>query len=384
MGRAMRILHTSDWHLGRQFSGQSLYDDHAAILDQVYAALVTHSPDVLIIAGDIFDRALPPASAVGQFNDFIKRVASTTSAAIVMIAGNHDSGNGIDSMALMTDESRVLIRGPLMADERPLVLKDEHGVVAFSALPFGYEFAARECFNRLDIDSPADVIQAQVSAAKANVPDGARWVIVAHAFVSGANPSDSERNLGRTVGGIETVPANAFAGANYVALGHLHRPQFVGEEHIRYSGSPLAFGFDESDTDKSMSLIDLSGDGAIDVIEIPFMPIRRVRTLRGKLSDLIAAGETSDDFIKVVLTDEGRLIDPMKKIRDLYPNACALSYERDETTNEVTLSDGVKASLSKPIEVIGEFLTHVRGSPQSDAEANIIDRSLAQLTQLEG
>ena len=379
----MRILHTSDWHLGRQFHGQSLEDDHAAILDQVYAALVTHTPDVLIIAGDIFDRASPPASAVRQFNDFIKRVASNTTAAIVMIAGNHDSGDRIDSMAIMTDESRALIRGPLIADERPLLLEDDHGVVAFSALPFGYEFAARECFDRLDIDSPADVIRAQVNAAKANVPVGARWVIVAHAFVAGANPSDSERNLGRTVGGIETVPPTAFDTAHYVALGHLHRPQIVGQEHIRYSGSPLAFGFDESDVEKSMSLINLAGDGAIDVSEIPFVPIRRVRTLRGKLSDLIAAGEASDDFIKVVLTDEGRLIDPMKKVRDLYPNASALSYERDETSHEVKQIDVVEAALTKPGDVIAEFLTHVRGSPQSDVETVIIDGSLAHLTQTE-
>jgi len=143
----MRILHTSDWHLGRQFHGQSLEDDHAVILEQVFAALIENVPDVLIIAGDIFDRASPPASAVRQFNDFIKRVASETNAAIVMIAGNHDSGDRIDSMAIMTDPNRALIRGPLIADEQPLILEDEHGSVAFSALPFGYEFAARECFD---------------------------------------------------------------------------------------------------------------------------------------------------------------------------------------------------------------------------------------------
>lgn len=380
----MRILHTSDWHLGRQFHGQSLEDDHRAILDQVYTALIAHSPNVLIIAGDIYDRASPPASAVRQFNDFIKRVASNTTAAIVMIAGNHDSGDRIESMAIMTDANRALIRGPLVADEQPLLLEDEHGVVAFSALPFGYEFAARECFDCIDIDSPADVIKAQVSAAKVNVPDDARWVIVAHAFVAGASPSESERNLGRAVGGIETVPATAFDGANYVALGHLHRPQIVGQEHIRYSGSPLAFGFDESDVEKTMSLVDMSDDGAVTVTELPFAPIRRVRTLRGKLSDLIASGETSEDFIKIILTDEGRLIDPMKQVRGLYPNASALSYERDETIHDVAHSDVVKAALNKPVDVIAEFLTHVRGDSQNEAETAIIDRSLARLTETEG
>lgn len=379
----MKILHTSDWHLGRQFHGQSLEDDHAVILEQIFAALIENVPNVLIIAGDIFDRASPPASAVRQFNDFIKRVASETKTAIVMIAGNHDSGDRIDSMAIMTDPNRALIRGPLIADEKPLILEDEHGTVAFSALPFGYEFAARECFESDDINAPADVIRAQISAAKQHLPKGARWVVVAHAFVSGASPSDSERNLGRTVGGIETVPSDVFDGAHYVALGHLHRPQTVSAEHIRYSGSPLAFGFDESDRQKSMSLIDLAADGSINVKELDFIPIRKVRTLRGKLEDLLASGKASSDFIKIVLADDGRLIDPMKQIQALYVNASALSYERDEANKTVSAPKQVTARLTNPAQVISEFLMQVRGEDQTEDEAKIIEAQLKALSDME-
>ncbi len=379
----MRFLHTSDWHLGRQFYGQSLEADHDAILEQVFEALVAHKADALIIAGDIYDRASPPATAVRQFNNFIQRVASKTEAAIVLIAGNHDSGDRIGSMGLVADSNRALIRGPLMANERPLLLEDEHGVVAFSALPFGYEYAARECFEVTDIETPADVIKAQINAAKINVSDGARWVVTAHAWVSGASPSESERSLGRTVGGIETVSASVFEGADYVALGHLHRPQNIEADHIRYSGSPLAFGFDESDAKKSMSLIDMDASGDITMTEIPFTPIRQVRILRGKLSDLLASGEPSDDFVKVILTDENRLIDPMKQIRGLYPNASALSYERDETPHNVKTTNVVTSSLTQPTEVINEFLTHVRGSAKTEQEAAIIDASLAKLSEAE-
>ena len=379
----MRILHTSDWHLGRQFYGQSLETDHAVILDQVHAALNEHKPDALIIAGDIFDRASPPATAERQFNDFIKRVAHETEAAIIMIAGNHDSGDRIDARAIMADPKRALIRGPLLADEMPLILEDDHGPVAFSALPFGYEYAARECFGSDDIKDPADVIRAQLDAARQHVPETARWVVVAHAFVAGASPSDSERNLGRTVGGIETVPSDAFDGANYVALGHLHRPQIVGEAHIRYSGSPLAFGFDESDRQKSMSLIDLAGDGSVEVTEIDFTPIRRVRTLRGKLEDLIAAGEASEDFIKIILTDKDRLIDPIKKIRDIYPNTSALTYERDENIPAQVGATQLTASLSNPTEVIAEFISQVRDESQTDGETQLIEARLAILAQEE-
>jgi len=168
-----------------------------------------------------------------------------------------------------------------------------------------------------------------------------------------------------------------------VALGHLHRPQIVGQDHIRYSGSPLAFGFDEFDNAKSMSLIDLEKDGSVELGELPFTPMRKVRTLRGKLSDLVASGVPSEDFVKVVLTDEGRLIDPMKQISQLYPNASELTYERDETSLDASTADVVKAALTNPADVIAKFLTRVRGSPQSKDESEIIEASLKTLTEAE-
>ena len=375
----MRILHTSDWHLGRQFHGQSMEEDHAVILDQVFKALIEHKPDVLIIAGDIFDRASPPCRAVSQFNEFVRRVALNTATAIVLIAGNHDSGDRIDAMSLMADTGRALIRGPLVADEKPLILDDEFGPVAFSALPFGFEYEARECFGRDDISCPADVMREQVASAKANVPDNARWVIVAHAFVVGASPSDSERKLARVVGGIETVPSEVFDGAHYVALGHLHRPQIAGSKHIRYSGSPLAFGFDEHDHDKSMTLVDIDGSGDCTVSELALVPKRRVRVLRGKLEELLASGKPSEDFIKIVLTNESRLIDPMKQIRSLYPNASALIYERQEKEQKAGDIELVTTALTRPEDVISSFLTHVRGDPQNDEERALVKQELTHL-----
>ncbi len=200
----MKILHTADWHLGRQFEGSSLEQDHGAILDQVFQGITEHAPDVLIIAGDVFDRAAPPETAVRQFNGFLTRVVSETDTAIVIIAGNHDSGDRIGAIATLSDGRRSLVRGPLTANEPPLVLYDEHGPVAISALPFGYEFAARECFADSEIKCPENVIRAQLAAARRHVPDGARWVVVAHAFISGGNVSGCERPLSRLVGGIES------------------------------------------------------------------------------------------------------------------------------------------------------------------------------------
>ena len=378
----MRFLHTADWHLGRHFEGRSLEPDHAAILEQVLAAVVTHEPDALIVAGDIFDRTTPPESAVRQLNDFIRRLTSQTDAAIVLIAGNHDSGDRIGAMATLADPRRALVRGPLMADEPPLLLEDAHGSVAISALPFGYEFAARECFASADIRQPADVLRAEIAAARRHVPAGARWVVTAHGFADGASTSDAERPLSRVVGGIETIPADVFDGANYVALGHLHRPQIIGSERIRYAGAPLAFGFDEEGNEKSFAIIDMDGQGAITTTLLPFAPIRHVRTLRGSLDDIIATGKghASDDFIKVILTDAERRIDPIKRIREHYPNACSLSYERDATALETKSARPSASALADPAEVVAEFLAFSLGRPPSEAETHIIAAELAAMS----
>jgi DNA repair protein SbcD/Mre11 len=373
----MKILHTSDLHLGRQFNGIPLDDDHASILDQVARTVVEHSIDALIIAGDIFDRPSPPAPTVRQFNGFIEKIAKNTEAALIMIAGNHDSGDRIASMSMMSDKARAHIRGDVMANEKPLILRDEHGTVAFSALPFSQEYAARECFDDESIKTPEDVISAQVSAARANVPDGTRWVVVAHAFVSGAKHSESERSLTR-VGGIETVRPEVFGGAHYVALGHLHRPQKVGVDHIRYSGSPLAFGFDEADAKKSMCLIELDGAGIAQIEMIPFTPLRGVRVLRGKHAELLL-GETSTDFVKAVLTDDASVIDGMKRLREIFPNACELIYERNEKSKELKPLYSGLTSAAKPADVIDDFLQTVGIDAVEDVKQAIINNVLQDI-----
>lgn len=375
----MRVLHTADLHLGRQFNGIPLDDDHAAVLNQIVRAVCDHQADALVIAGDIFDRAAPPASAYRQFNSFLSRVKSETDAAVVMIAGNHDSGDRIAAMSIMTDTRRALICGAVSADPTPLVLNDVHGPVAFSGLPFAYEYAARECFADEAMQTPEDVLAAQVAAARRNVPEAARWVVVAHAFVSGAQESDSERPLTR-VGGIETVRAAIFDGVHYVALGHLHRPQSVGAHHMRYSGSPLAFGFDEADSAKSMSLVEIDAAGEVTVEPIPFEPVRGVRILRGKHAELLLA-KPSDDFVKAVLTDAAPVIDGMKRLRAVFPNACDLTYERDERAPEIKSFDGRMARVADPIDVIGDFLEVVRGGRLSDEEHKVVASALQEMRQ---
>ncbi|NJL08619.1 MAG: exonuclease SbcCD subunit D [Methylacidiphilales bacterium] len=377
----MRFLHTADLHLGRQFGGLPLETDHQAVLDQIVAALQQHRVDALIIAGDVFDRAAPPASAVRQFGRFLARVANDTAAAVVLIAGNHDSGDRIGMMAALLDPRRALIRGPLVADEVPLVLRDSHGEVAISALPFAYEYAACECFGDHTIATPEDVLRAQVTAARRRIPPGARWVIVAHAFVAGGEGSNAERPLAR-VGGIETVSLDTFAGAHYVALGHLHRPQATGSDHIRYAGAPLALGFDEVGQVKSMTLVDLDAVGAADVCLIPFAPARGVRVLRGTLAELLHAAPAAD-FVRAVLTDPAPLIDPMKRLREVFPNACELAYARDQRAPEIKSVPLIPARLGDPVEMIDDFLDQMRGERLSAEERAQVKAALEVLCRTE-
>lgn len=374
----MRILHTADLHLGRQFMGLSLDADFDAILDQIVAAILSEQIDVLLISGDVFDRASPPNSAIRQVNRFLRRVIDDTQAAVVMISGNHDSGDRIEAMSIFSTPSRVLVRGIADAHEPPLILHDAHGAVAFSALPFSYEYAAREAFGTEAISTPADVITAQIAAARPHVPAGARWVVLAHAFVAGGAVGDTERALTR-VGGIETVPAQVFDGADYVALGHLHKPQQVGAPHIRYSGAPLAFGFDEVGSEKSMTIIDLAENAPV-IRTLPFRPLRQVRRLTGALTDLLA-GPPSDDFIQIVLTDDTPQIDPMQRLRTPYPNVCHLSYARQTRAPE-TKSLGVAAAALTPLDMVSQFIALVDArDPNADELALLADQLHTLATQ---
>ena len=379
----MKILHTADWHLGRTLCQESLLDHQAALLDQVFEAVVRTQADVLVIAGDIFDRPNPKKDAVDLFDRFLGRVYQKTKAAIVAIAGNHDAPERIAFGAALQDPARVLIRGPLDRRPAPLTVHDDHGPVAFSALPFAEVYAAREAFGDAGICSPADVLKAQMGQARAAVPDGARWVVAAHAFVTGASPTESERPLA-LVGGIETVEGDLFAEPAYAALGHLHRPQRVGSDHIRYSGSSMGFGFDEADQEKSMTLVVLDGSGVAAMETLAFNPPRRLKVIEGTLAALIAEGRQApcEDYIKAVLTDEGALVDPMGQLRTVYPNV--LQLER-KTRPAARAANGraLPENVTDPAALVSAFLESVRGSAPSLAERALLDGHLAALEYAE-
>ncbi|MCP4318633.1 MAG: exonuclease SbcCD subunit D [Hyphomicrobiales bacterium] len=374
----MKVLHTADWHLGKTLRGVSLHEDQAHMLDQVFQTVVDEEVDVLIVAGDVYDKTSPSEAAMKLYGDFLERVHMETDAAIVVIAGNHDSGQRLGTASKLYDRKRILVRGPVIRDEYPLILEDNAGLVAISALPYGEIYAARRALEDEALASPEDVLRAQIAAARAHVPEDARWIIVAHAFVTNCQPTESERTL--TVGTVETVPSTIFDGAHYVALGHLHRPQSAGQDTIRYSGSPLAFGFDEAGSTKSMTVFDLDANGrVVDLKTVPFEPLRQVREVKGLLADLVAEAvkHPSDDYIRAILLDEGALIEPAAQLRPYYPNI--LQTLREKNRELVMNSAGrAQSKLDDPMSVIGEFLTYVRGDRATSQELEVMKTILDQ------
>jgi len=339
----MRFLHSADWHLGRVFHGVSLLEDQAHVLQQFVQLAAEARPDAILLAGDIYDRSVPPAEAVRLLDVVLTELVQGLRIPVVMIAGNHDGPDRLAFGARLLGGAGLTVRGLVDAQPQPIVLHDAWGPVAIHALPYAEPAVVRSAFGGVVrvadeatgdeaddraapvVDSHHAALAAQLQAARVLRPAGARSVVVAHAFVTGGSESESERPL--SVGASGAVDAALFDGFDYVALGHLHRPQHVGAARIQYSGSLLKYSFSEADQPKSVSLVELDAVGACTVERIALSPRRDLRIVEGGLDDLLVAGTADpgrDDYLLARLTDSGALLDAMGRLRSVYPNALAI------------------------------------------------------------
>ena len=320
----MKILHTADWHIGRVLNGFSLLEDQAFILHQLLDYMQDNRPDVLVIAGDIYDRSVPPEEAVNLLDSFLTQVIMNLKIPTLMIAGNHDGLGRLSFGSAMLEQAGLYVSGKISLDHKPIVLKDEFGDVCFHLLPFIQPKMAQAYFKDENIHNHDDAIKAMVDRALLSQPEGQRSVVVAHAFVTGCSISDSERSL--TVGGSEEVSAEHFKSFDYAALGHLHGPQQAGAQYIRYSGSLLKYSFSEETHQKSFTLITLNKDGFESAVQINIPSKKDLRTLKGSLEGLLAS-PGSDDYLRIHLTDNHALLDPMGRLREVYPNVMELKRD---------------------------------------------------------
>ena len=366
----MRILHTADWHLGKIFHNVHLTDDQAHVLEQFVALAKEAHPDAVIIAGDVFDRAVPPPEAVALWDEVVTRLARETAAHIVVIAGNHDNPDRLGLNARLLEESRVHLRTRFQASPEPLALADAHGPVLLFPLPYVDPARARSQAGDAALREHADVfahLMKQVRAHMAAAGKGARCVVAAHATVLGGEGCESERRL--AIGGAEEVPPAVFEGAHYVALGHLHRPQRVGAEHIRYAGSLLKYSFSEAEHAKSVSLVELDASGACRVEEIRLSPKRDVRRISGTLKEVLAAAQrdpSREDFLQVELTDTLPVFNAMEKLRAVYPNVLGVTRPQLERAIDESAAKAREAARISPLALFEAFHRDMTGEGLSD------------------
>ncbi|MDH6114054.1 exonuclease SbcD [Kitasatospora sp. MAP12-15] len=379
----MRLLHTSDWHLGRSFHRENLHDAQRAFLDHLVAVVRERQVEAVLVAGDVYDRALPGLEAVGLFDEVLHRLADLAVPA-VFISGNHDSARRLGVGAGLIGRAGIHLRTDPQGCATPVVLRDEHGPVAVYGLPYLEPLLVRERFG-LERGGHAAVLGAamdQVRADLADRPAGTRAVVLAHAFVTGGAPSDSERDI--AVGGVAAVPAAVFDGVHYAALGHLHGAQTLAP-HLRYSGSPLAYSFSEEFQEKSMWLVDLAADGTVAAERIPCPVPRPLARLRGTLAELLE-DETYErheqSWVQATLTDPGRPADPMERLRRRFPHTLQLLFEPAEEAGDGLPSYAARVRGRSDLEVAMSFVRHVRpGVELDEAERDWLREGFEQVRE---
>ena len=356
MFRAMLMLHTSDWHLGRSLHRADLRAAQAAFLDHLVDTVRAEQVDVVLVAGDVYDRAVPPVDAVGMCEDALLRLHDT-GARIVLISGNHDSARRLGFGSGLLDKAGVHLRTQLCTPVRPVLLEDRHGPVAVYGVPYTEPEALAREVQEIKADADARGVR--------------RRVVMAHGWVTGGAPSDSERDI--TIGGVGQVPAATFAGVSYAALGHLHGQQTLAP-HLRYSGSPLPYSFSEANHRKGSWLVELDAEGVKRAERVPAPAYRRLSLLRGRLADLLSSGEYAayeDDFVSVTLTDQSRPEGPMDALRTRFPHVLVLTFEPEGAAPDARSYQARVAGRDDQA-IAEEFVQHVRNAPATDGERRLL------------
>ncbi|WP_018780388.1 exonuclease SbcCD subunit D [Bacillus sp. 95MFCvi2.1] len=382
----MKFFHTADWHLGKLVHGVYMTEDQRIVLDQFVQAVEEEKPDAVIIAGDLYDRAIPPTEAVDLLNDVLKKIVIDLQTPVIAVAGNHDSPDRIHFGSSLMKKQGLHIVGQFQFPYEPVVLHDKYGEVHFHLTPYADPSIVRHVMKNEDIRSHDDAMRIFMNELSETMNQEARHVFVGHAFVTSSgeaeeNTSDAERPL--SIGGAEYVNSHYFDKFHYTALGHLHQAHFVRNETIRYSGSPLAYSISEERHKKGYYIVELDETGQVEIEKCLFTPRRQMRTVEAKIDDLLKY-PTSEDYVFVKLLDENPVLQPMEKIRSVYPNAMHVerSMQRREftETNEVTVSRHKTDDLS----LLKAFYREMKGSDLSEEKERLFLDVLQTVQEREG
>ncbi|TVO77793.1 exonuclease SbcCD subunit D [Sedimenticola selenatireducens] len=367
----MRILHTADWHIGRQFHNLSLLEDQRHVLAQLIELIDSRQVDVMLVAGDIYDRSVPPAAAVSLLDEVLHRICIDLGVPVIMIAGNHDGPERLGFGSRQLAKAGLYIAGQLEQELRPIILGAAGAEVAFYPIPYADPVTVRHLLNETVTTHDAAMgllTQRILEHNRGRYP----CVVLGHCFLAGGEVSESERPL--SIGGAEWVSPEHFMPFEYAALGHLHGRQFRGAAHIRYSGSLLKYSFSEALHHKSVTLVDVDASGAHTIEQVDLQPLHDMRILDGALDELLQQGKTDpnfDDYLLVRLTDSHAILDIMGKLRSVYPNV--LHLERPGL-----MVNGEQRALHRDqlkrgeLAMFQDFYQQMRGEPLTQEQCTII------------
>ena len=375
----MRLIHTADWHLGRLFFGESLIEEQSYVLEELIQLAKDIRPDAVVIAGDVYDRGVPPADAVALLDETLARLVLDCGTHVVMIAGNHDSPERLSFGRRLLAMNRLHVAGRVEAAMPAIRIDDTHGPVHFVVLPYAEPSAVRIALGIEDILDATSAMRlqaadgARAATRAASTAGRERMVAVAHTFLGGGIASESERPL--SVGGAAMVEAAVFSEFHYVALGHLHRPQRVGDERCAYSGSLLKYSFDEAAHAKGVLVVELDAAGQAKTEFVPLAPRRDVRMLKGFFEDLMkgpGSEEAGEDFLSVTLLDSSPVIQPMNRLRTVYPKILDLNYLNQEPAGATSALRPDYRTIS-PMDLFRDFANWSTGealtAPQDETMA---------------
>lgn len=395
----MKIFHTADWHIGKVINEFSMIDNQIYILGELYKMMEDERPDALIIAGDIYDRSIAPVEAIETLNNFLDNVVNNLGIKILAISGNHDSSERIEFGNSIFEKQGLYMEGTFKGEVKKVALADKYGNVNFYLLPYVHPAVVRREYDDNNIRNYNDAMEAVMNKISKTFNKTERNILITHGYVTmkrteainsdvedkheitEIEESDSERPL--SIGGTDLIDGNLFNMFNYTALGHLHGQQIVGSNKIRYSGSLLKYSFSEVNHKKGVDIIIIDDNGNVQAEHRELKSKRDMRIIKGPLEELIKAGydeiEGREDYIEAVLTDKGELIDPIQKLREVYPNVMLIrrsENDRSEFLEEVAAG---KIENKSHIKLFEEYYNKVWGEEFTEEKYNAVNNVIEEL-----
>lgn len=362
----MKFAHLSDLHLGKYLNQYSLMEDQEYILKQIIQRIREQDVDVVLVSGDIYDRAVPPGEAVALFDDFLSELAEDQRK-VCIISGNHDSPERIAFASRLIAASGVYLSPVYQGEVQPVRLEDSYGPVNIYMLPFIKPVHVRHFFPEEEIHSYTDAVRSAITHM--NVDGRERNVLLAHQFVTGASRSDSEDI---SVGGLDNVDADVFDHFDYVALGHLHWAQNVENNRIRYCGTPLKYSFSECKDEKTVTIVELGNKEDILVDTVPLVPLRDMIELEGEFREVVSApfyeNVDTEAFIRLTLTDEREVLDAFSRLRSIYPNLMAMDYKKRTVQKDQEAGGTRERTSLHPADLFGQFYQEMNRQPLWEAQ----------------